>query len=73
MTDVLIRNVAEADLARIDKHAAKLGLSRGEYLRRRISQDAGRRSEAASIADLEQFAALSRDLHDEDVMGDAWS
>ncbi|WP_026821073.1 ribbon-helix-helix protein, CopG family [Arthrobacter castelli] len=73
MTDVLIRNVSDDDLARVDKHAAKLGLSRGEYLRRRIAQDAGRTSEAATMADLERFASLSQDLRDDDVMRDAWT
>lgn len=73
MTNVLIRNVSEEDLMRVDKHAAKLGLSRGEYLRRRIAQDAARSSEGVSTADLERFASLSQDLRDEDVMRDAWS
>lgn len=73
MTNVLIRNVSDEDLARIDVHAARLGLSRGEYLRRRIAQDASRSSTVISPADLDQFASLSRDLLDEDVMRDAWS
>lgn len=73
MTDVLIRNVPEADLARIDERANRLGLSRGEYLRRRIMQDAARSQAPASQADIERFAQLSRDLLDDDVMRGAWS
>jgi hypothetical protein len=73
MTDVLIRNVPDVELARIDKRAAKLGLSRGEYLRRRITQDAARDDERLSVADLQSAAIRSQDLLDEDVMRDAWS
>lgn len=73
MTDVLIRGVAEQDLARIDERAARLGLSRGEYLRRRISQDANRDESPLSVADLQRAAELTQDLLDEDVMRDAWS
>lgn len=73
MTDVLIRGVAEDDLARIDERAARLGLSRGEYLRRQIARDAARDEGHVSLADLQRAARLSRDLLDEDVMRDAWS
>jgi hypothetical protein len=40
MTDVLIRDVPEEVVAVLDAHAARLGLSRTEYLRRRLAQDA---------------------------------
>ncbi|MGH3501384.1 MAG: type II toxin-antitoxin system VapB family antitoxin [Nocardioidaceae bacterium] len=73
MTDVLIRGVHEDDLARIDERAARLGLSRGEYLRRRITQDASREEGHLTVADLRRAAALSQDLLDQDVMRDAWS
>lgn len=73
MTDVLIRGVAEDDLVRIDERAARLGLSRGEYLRRRITQDANRDDQSLTAADLRRVAELNRDLLDEDVMRDAWS
>ncbi len=73
MTDVLIRGMAEDDLARIDERATRLGLSRGEYLRRRITQDARREERRLTVADLRRAAELSQDLLDEDVMRDAWS
>ena len=73
MTDVLIRDVGEEDLARVDKRAARLGLSRSEYLRRRIVQDASREEGRTTVADLQRAAVLSRDLLDEKVMRDAWS
>ncbi len=69
MTDVLIRNVPDSELARIDERAARLGLSRGEHLRRQIAKDAGRGSEQLSISQLAKFA----DLADDGLMTDAWS
>ena len=40
MADVLIRDVPEAVLAGVDAHASRLGLSRVEYIRRRLAADA---------------------------------
>ena len=73
MTDVLIRGVAGHDLERLDERAARMGLSRGEYLRRRITQDARREEGVLSVEDLRRAAARSQDLLDDDIMGDAWS
>lgn len=73
MTDILIRGVSESDLARIDARAQRLGLSRSEYLRRRIAQDAAGRDETLTAADLQRASELTRDLLDEDVIRDAWS
>lgn len=73
MTDVLIRNVPDDDLARIDERAARLGLSRGEYLRRQISRDAALGAEALTVEDLQLFSERSRDLRDTEVMRAAWS
>ena len=50
MPDVLIRDVPAEDLARIDGHAARLGLSRTEYLRRRLAERGQPR--APSVPDL---------------------
>ena len=75
VTDILIRNVAEADLRRIDEKAEHLGLSRPEYLRRQIAQDAARMTPDAppSVAAFQRLASLTRDVLDEDVMREAWS
>lgn len=40
MADVLIRDIPEDVLAEVDAHAARLGLSRAEYIRRRLTADA---------------------------------
>lgn len=71
--DVLIRDVPAEDLARIDAHAARLGLSRTEYLRRRLHQDAARPSSPVTVEDLQAFSARFGDLDDPDVMRRAWS
>lgn len=73
MPDVLIRDVPPEDLVRIDAHAARLGLSRTEYLRRRLHQDAARRTQSVTAADLRAFAVRFGDLDDPEVMRQAWS
>ena len=73
MTDVLIRNVPDEDLARIDEQAARVGLSRGEYLRRQIAQTAARNPGTVTAEDLRRSTELTKDLLDDDVMRDAWS
>jgi negative regulator of replication initiation len=73
MTDILIRDVPDDVLAVIDSRANHLGLSRNEYLRRQLSQDAGRTDATVTAADLRRFSQTVRDLADPDVMGQAWS
>jgi hypothetical protein len=71
--DVLIRDVPAEDLARIDAHAARLGLSRTEYLRRRLHQDAARPAAPVTVEDLRTFRDRFGDLDDRDVMRQAWT
>jgi hypothetical protein len=73
MPDVLIRDVPAEDLARIDTLAAGLKLSRTEYLRRRLHQEAARPSGPVTAGDLQRFAARFSDLADPEVMRQAWS
>lgn len=73
MPDVLIRDISAEDLARIDAHAARLGVSRTEYLRRRLRQEAARPSRPVTAADLERFSSRFTDLQDPEVMRQAWS
>lgn len=73
MPDVLIRDVPADDLARIDAHAARLGLSRTEYLRRRLRQDAARPTTPVTVEDLRAFRARFGDLDDPEVIRRAWS
>lgn len=73
MPDVLIRDVPDGVLAAIDSRAAQLGMSRNEYLRRRLSQDARRSGSAVGVDDLRRFEARFGDLSDPEVMDQAWS
>jgi hypothetical protein len=73
MPDILIRDVPAEDVARIDAHAARLGLSRTEYLRRRLHHDASRPSSPVTADDLRAFAERFGDLGDPEVMRRAWS
>jgi hypothetical protein len=72
VADVLVRDVPEEVLAGVDAHAARLGLSRVEYIRRRLAADAATSGEAVSVADLRSFAETAGDLTDPQVMGAAW-
>jgi hypothetical protein len=72
MTDVLIRDVPDEVIAALDARAGRLGLSRSEYVRRRLAQDAATPGSAVSAEDLTRFADTFADLADPDVMSQAW-
>lgn len=72
MSDLLIRDVPDDVLAAIDARANRLGLSRTEYLRRRLSQDAAIAEGHVDVGDLARFAQTFADLADPAVMGHAW-
>jgi len=73
MTDVLIRGIPDEVIAALDAHAARLGLSRSEYVRRRLGQDAATPGSPVSVHDLARFAHTFADLADPDVMSPAWT
>jgi hypothetical protein len=72
MTDMLIRNVPDEVIAAVDAHAGRLGLSRSEYVRRRLAQDAAASGSPVSVRDLTRFADAFSDLADPEVMSRAW-
>lgn len=72
MSDFLIRDVPEDVVAAIDARAARLGLSRNEYLRRELKIVAQRSARAVDADDLRRFAGRFSDLTDVDVMERAW-
>jgi plasmid stability protein len=72
MTDVLIRDVPDEVIAALDARAGRLGLSRSEYVRRRLAQDAATTGSPVSVQDLARFADLFGDLAYPDVMSQAW-
>jgi hypothetical protein len=72
VTDVLIRDVPDEGIAAVDAHAGRLGLSRSEYVRRRLAQDAAAQAASVTEGDLARFADRFGDLADADVMSQAW-
>jgi hypothetical protein len=72
MADVLIRDVPDAVLAGIDVHAARLGVSRVEYIRRRLAADAAVSAPHVTTDDLRAFALTYADLADDDAADAAW-
>ncbi len=72
VTDVLVRDVPDDVVAALDARASRLGLSRSEYLRRRLAQEAVTTAQPVTIADLAVFAATFADLGDGEVMKGAW-
>jgi hypothetical protein len=72
VTDILIREVPPEVVAAVDAHAARLGLSRTEYLRRRLVQEAVTPLRPVTTHDLEIFAAQFSELADPDIMRAAW-
>ncbi len=73
VADLLIRNIPADDLDLIDEQARQLGLSRTEYLRRRLHQIAHGGQGTVTVADFQRLADLLPDLTDPQVMDDAWS
>lgn len=72
MTDVLVRDVPDGVVAALDARAARLGLSRSEYLRRRLAQEAVTTAPPVTAADLVVFAETFTDLGDAEVIKGAW-
>jgi len=73
MPNVLIRDLPEETILALDTQAARLGLSRNEYLRRRLGQESRHGAGPVTVGDLQRFADRFVDLSDPDVMAQAWS
>ena len=72
MTDILVRDVPDDVVAALDARAARLGLSRSEFLRRRLAQESRTDAGPVTVADLAWFGGAFADVADPDVMKDAW-
>lgn len=72
MSDVLIRDIPDEVLAALDGLASRLGLSRTEYIRRRLAQDARTARTTVTRDDWRRFADTYGDLADPAVMHRAW-
>ncbi len=72
MADALVRDVPDEVLAALDARATRLGLSRSEYLRRRLAQDIAAPELPVGVDDLSDFAVTFADLGGVEVMSQAW-
>lgn len=72
MADVLIRDLPDEVVTALDARASSLGLSRSEYLRRRLAQEAVSGTRPVTAADLNAFSETFSDLADPEVMKGAW-
>jgi hypothetical protein len=61
-----------ASIAALDARAARPGLSRSEYVRRRLTQDASASGAPVTVEDLARFAETIGDLADPDAISQAW-
>lgn len=73
MPNILVRDLSQEAVDRIDAAAANLGLSRNEYLRRKFEESSVPTSERVITAeDWQRSAEVFADLADPAVMGAAW-
>ena len=72
MTDVLVRDVPDDVIAALEVRAARLGLSRSEFLRRRLAQEAVPLA-PVTVEDFVAFSQTFADLGDPEVMKGAWA
>ena len=73
MPDVLIRNIPAEDLERLDEQARRYGLSRSDFLRRQLHQQAQRSANSVTVSGLNAMSDLLIDLEDPTIMDQAWS
>jgi hypothetical protein len=72
MADFLIRDVPDDVLAAIDARAGRLGLSRSEYVRRRLAQDVSLPPTAVTTGDPARFGEAFADRADPETINQAW-
>jgi hypothetical protein len=73
MPNILIRDLSQEAVDRIDAAAADLGLSRNEYLRRKFEERSRPTGEQAiTDEDWQRSAEVFTDLADPTVMDAAW-
>lgn len=72
MADLLVRNVPAEVVAALDAGAAQLGVSRNEFVRRRLNQELQQSYESVTETHLRNLLQLLPDLADAEVMDAAW-
>lgn len=72
MTNILVRGLTDRAVRRIDAEAKALGLSRNEYLRRKLESGTAEDNRPLAEEDWRNSAAVFADLGDPGVMDSAW-
>ena len=73
MPNILIRDLSQEAIDRIDAAATNLGLSRNEYLRRKFEEGVGSAGErSVTTEDWQRSAEVFADLADPAIMDAAW-
>jgi plasmid stability protein len=73
MSDVLIRDLPEMVLEAIGARAARLGISRSEYMRRLLARDAAAGRLDVTVADLRWFADAFVGIDGPALNDEAWT
>ena len=74
MPNILIRDLSQEAIDRIDAAAANLGLSRNEYLRRKLEENTTPAAGGRTVTDedWQRSAEVFADLADPTIMDAAW-
>ena len=72
MPDMLVRDLPDAVIIEIDAQAARLGVSRAEYVRRQLVSESQRVKRAVTVSDLERSDGALAGLLDDELMKRAW-
>ena len=70
--DMLVRDLPDAVIIEIDAQAARLGVSRAEYVRRQLVSESQRVKRAVTVSDLERSDGALAGLLDDELMERAW-
>jgi hypothetical protein len=72
VADILVRDMPDDVLADIDVSAARLGISRVEFVRRQLIREARRAKEPVTAEHLRRSYEQLGGLRDEELMKRAW-
>ena len=72
MADLLIRDLSPEVLNALDENARAIGISRSEYVRRKLMQETASGQESCTELHLKNLLDLLPDLADESIMVNAW-
>jgi hypothetical protein len=72
MMDLIVPDVPDEVVAALDAEAERLGVSRAEVARRRLTQVSPPERQEMIVADLAEFSEKFSGLADPELMAEAW-